>query len=72
MKFFLQSKTIIGILIPVLVQVLPMIGVSFSADDAALFGNLIDRIIELAGVALAVYGRFVAKDELSVTPVTKP
>lgn len=68
MKWFLQSKTIIGILIPVLVQVLPLVGVSFSAEDGQLISNFADQLIGAAGLALAIYGRWVAKDQLSVLP----
>ena len=68
MKWFLQSKTVIGILIPVIIQVLPLVGISLSADDTALINSTVDQLIQLAGLALALYGRFVATDKLTVTP----
>ena len=60
MKFFLKSKTIIGIIVSILPALLPQIGLSFSAEDGALINSTVDIIIQAAGAILATYGRFAA------------
>jgi len=65
-KFFLKSKTIIGVIVTVLPTLLPALGVSFSAEDAQLISSTGDAIIQAVGALLAVYGRFVAKDDIGL------
>lgn len=60
MKFFLKSKTIIGIIVSMLPVLLPEFGVSFSTDDAALINKNVDLIVQAIGASLATYGRFAA------------
>lgn len=67
MKFFLKSKTIIGIIVSILPALLPQFGVHFTADDGALINHVADLTVQLAGAVLAGYGRVVAKDSLSLT-----
>lgn len=59
-KFFLKSKTIIGVILSVLPALLPALGISFSADDAQMVSSNIDAVIQAVGAALALYGRFAA------------
>ncbi len=66
-KNFLSSKTIQGILITVLPIILPLIGISFSADDGAVLSQNIDAIISAVGAIWATYGRIVASGSISLT-----
>ena len=59
-KFFLKSKTIIGVIMSVLPALLPALGLSFSVDDAAMVNSTVDALIQAGGAILAVYGRFMA------------
>ncbi len=59
-KFFLKSKTIIGIVVSILPTLLPELGVSFTAEDGALINQSVDSVIQGAGAVLAVWGRFMA------------
>jgi len=65
-KIFYKSKTLIGVVVAVLPQLLPVFGFSFSVDDAVMINSAVDSVISAAGALLAIYGRFVAKDSLSV------
>ena len=67
-KWFLKSKTLIGVVLSVLPAMLPALGISFGADDSMLINELMDSIIQLTGAALAVYGRWVAKAPMSLKP----
>jgi len=67
-KFFLKSKTIIGILIAAVMQLAPFIGISFGEDDAAVVNNVVDIIITFFGLTLGAVGRFTAKQDLKLTP----
>ena len=66
-KYFLKSKTILGVILSVLPALLPALGISFSAEDNLLISNAVDAIIQSAGALLAVYGRFVVKDKIKVS-----
>lgn len=59
-KFFLKSKTIIGVILSALPALLPALGITFSADDAQLVSSGVDALIQAVGAVLAVYGRFAA------------
>lgn len=59
-KFFLKSKTIIGVILSALPALLPALGITFSADDAQLVSSGVDALIQAVGAILAVYGRFAA------------
>lgn len=60
MKYFLKSKTIIGVIMSVLPALLPALGITFGADDISLINSAVDAVIQSAGALLAVYGRFAA------------
>lgn len=67
-KWFLKSKTIIGVIISVLPALLPALGVSFSADDAHLVSGTVDSVMQAIGALLAVYGRWVSTDAVKAMP----
>ena len=48
--------------------ILPIFGVSFGDDDAKLINGFVDASIQLVGAALAIYGRWVVKESVSVKP----
>lgn len=56
------SKTIIGVVITLATPLLAKHGISIDAD------GLITDLVTLAGAALAVYGRFTAKTQITVLP----
>jgi len=66
-KFFLKSKTILGVIVTMLPTLLPALGISFGAEDAQLISNTGDALIQVGGAMLAVYGRFVAKHDIGLT-----
>lgn len=57
-KFFLKSKTIIGILITFLVAFLPQVGISFSAEQGQFIAGNVDIVIQALSTLWGVYGRF--------------
>lgn len=59
-KFFLKSKTIIGVLLSIAPTLLPALGLSFSVEDGQMISAGVDAIIQAVGAVLAVYGRFAA------------
>ena len=67
-KFFLQSKTVAGILLTAFVALAPQFGLSFTNDDSALVSSLVDALIQAATLALALFGRFKATSTLKVKP----
>ncbi len=66
-KWFLKSKTILGLVISVLPALLPAIGISFGADDTQLVSGAVDGLVQGIGAILALYGRFVAKAPVTIT-----
>lgn len=64
-KFFLKSKTIIGIIISMLPTLLPAVGLG--TDDTQLVSSNVDTIIQASGALLAVYGRFKAKGAVIIS-----
>ena len=69
-KFFLKSKTILGLILSVLPALLPALGISFGADDVALVNSTVDALIQGIGALVAVYGRFAAGG-VQLSPVAK-
>jgi len=65
-KWFLQSKTVLGVVVSMLPALAPVFGLSFGADDTALFGGLVDGFIQFGGALFALYGRWVAKSPVSL------
>lgn len=66
MKFWLKSKTILGILISVLPTLLPMIGMGTA--DSMLISEQLDILIQASGALLAIYGRVKADTKIKATP----
>ena len=67
-KWFLASKTILGLLATILPTLLPLIGIESGLEDGQLFTTFFDSMITLAGAAMALYGRFVASTSLRLGP----
>lgn len=63
-KYFLKSKTVIGVILSMLPTLLPVFGVSFSEQDGQFVTSSADAILQGIGAALAIYGRFVAEDKV--------
>ncbi|MBO0346024.1 hypothetical protein J0X15_12390 [Roseibium sp. CAU 1637] len=70
-KSAVRSKSIWGGLIAGLAIIAGFFGIDLTAADQAELGGLVeeafaawDRIVALAGVALAIYGRVVAKSKI--------
>ena len=64
-KGILQSKTIWGVVVMLLAQVLKRNGVE--VDEAGLLNDM----VSLVGTVLAVYGRVTAKTTITAAPVVK-
>lgn len=67
-KWFIKSKTLLGVVLSILPALLPAIGVSFSVDDSQLVSGSVDGILQGIGALLAIYGRFVAKSPVTAAP----
>ena len=63
-KFFLQSKTILGILLMALTNLGPLFGISFTEGDAAMVREQIDAIITAVGALIATWGRATANSSI--------
>jgi uncharacterized membrane protein len=74
-KFFLQSKTIIGAILVVAPMLAPLLGITFTEEDAGVIRANLDQILSALGVLMVVWGR-VATDgsPLRLSPIspTKP
>ena len=62
MKFFLNSKTIRGLII----AAVPFLGLG--TEDQALITQTVDTLITLAGILFAGYGRAKAEGKLKFNP----
>lgn len=58
-KYFLQSKTVLAALLAVAVQILPLLGIGFDAQDGALVTVAWDQIVTAILGLLAIYFRIV-------------
>lgn len=67
-KWFLQSKTIWGMIAMVLPILLPMMGVSFNATDIGLVNSTVDQAFQVIGTVLVLYARFKDGTPLTATP----
>ena len=65
-KAIYKSKTIIGAVLTFLVVLLPQLGISFTADDSAMFSQLVDQICIVITSAFTIYGRFTADSKVVV------
>lgn len=66
-KFFLKSKTIIGIVLTALVALLPQFGITFTQEDGALISQAWDAIAQACLLVFAGWGRFVGGTKLKLT-----
>lgn len=60
-KFFLQSKTILGALLAIAVNLAPLVGLSFSGEDATQITQGWDAILNGISAILVVWGRVSAE-----------
>lgn len=67
-KFALRSKTILGALLALIVNLAPFAGLSFSGDDAAQISQGWDAILNGVAIILIVWGRIRAKLPLRFNP----
>lgn len=67
-KFFLNSKTLWGIVMMILPTVFQFFGWQWDAANAGDIEKAFGYGVELVGAILAVYGRVVATKPLSATP----
>ena len=67
-KFFLKSKTIIGILLAAAVGIAPELGLSFGEDSAAMISAEMDKIIQALSLLFSVFGRFKATGSVTLLP----
>lgn len=65
-KSFIASKTVWGIILISVPQLLPLFGITFTADDTAMLGDTGDKVFQAVGALLALYGRFAAKTTLAL------
>jgi hypothetical protein len=69
-KWFLQSKTIWGVIVMAVPMVLPMIGINLGADGAALISSAGDQVLQAIGTGLVLYARFKDGSTLTATPAS--
>ena len=67
-KWFATSTTVIGLVLTALVTFAPMIGLSFSADDAQLVSANIDKVLQGVFLLVSMWGRIRAAQPLSLMP----
>ena len=65
-KFVLKSKTILGALVAILPELGILFGFTFTEDGVAFVSQSLDSLIQIAGGAFAIYGRFKAEGEIHV------
>jgi hypothetical protein len=67
-KWFLKSKTILGVLVAILPTLLPVFGLSFGENEQALFSEFVDAVIVAVGAVLAWIGRNNAAGTVTLLP----
>lgn len=67
-KFFLKSKTVLGILVVLVMGIAPKFGFSFSHEDGAMVSSAFDAITIALGGLLTLYGRDTATTKLRFKP----
>ncbi len=67
-KWFLKSKTVIGLLITILPTVAALIGWNLSADDTAFINSEVDKVITGVGAVLSLVGRFKSNSTVTLLP----
>ncbi|MEM8798864.1 MAG: hypothetical protein AAGF15_02160 [Pseudomonadota bacterium] len=66
-KWMIQSRTVWAALLILIPAILPVFGASFGTEEGALFSDFFDRALQIVAAGLAIYGRFSAKQPLSVS-----
>lgn len=67
-KFILKSKTVQGGIITLLPVLLPMLGLSWGADETELLGSTLDTIIQAVGALWIAYARWKDGSKLKLLP----
>lgn len=70
-KWFLKSKTIIGLLITLLPTVAELLGVTLAQGDVNFISAEIDKMIMGAGAILVIIGRFKTTTSIKLLPKGK-
>lgn len=70
-KWFLKSKTIIGLLITVLPTVAELFGLTLTPGDVNFISAEMDKVIMGMGAALVVIGRFKSTTSVKLLPQGK-
>ena len=65
-KFFLKSKTVIGLLITAIPTLAVIFNITLTEEDQVLISHVGDAIIQLIGLIIAGYGRIKATEKLHV------
>ena len=65
-KNIVKSRTIWGVIIAALPTILPIFGVDLTKSDYELIATMGNQFITLTGSALAIYGRYIAKQRLRI------
>ncbi len=67
-KFFLKSKTVQGGILALAPVLLPMLGVSWGADETELLNSTMDTVLQAIGVLWIAYARWKDGSKLKLTP----
>lgn len=67
-KFALKSVTILGVIVAFLVNVGPMMGLTFSAEDGQMVTEGYDAILTSIATLVAVWGRVRATSQIRLVP----
>lgn len=70
-KWFLKSKTIIGLLITILPTMAELLGLTLTQGDVNFISAEVDKIIMGMGAALVVVGRFKSTTSIKLLPQGK-
>lgn len=66
-KFWTKSLTIVASILGILVQAAPILGINFTADDAALLNEFADKLVSLIMFGLAIFGRWRATTTITMS-----
>lgn len=67
-KWIGKSLTALGVVIAALPQIAPLIGVTFTENDATMAGEAVDMIVTGIGSIVAIVGRLRAKTTATALP----
>jgi len=70
-KWFLKSKTVIGLFITILPTVAELLGLTLTQGDVNFISAEVDKIIMGAGAILVMIGRFKSTTSIKLLPQGK-